>query len=229
MPIELFLPKYKVPAPEPPSYLALAEAFGVGAGTHLFDKSRYRSHSTFVIPTWAAGLHGWCLDFNPAIPNWVTTLAAFTQLNFTSEDFSLVMRINPDNVAAGRTLIQRGLRNTDGYDFYISSGGGLNFVTNQALAAQFSRAPAGTIIAGNWYTVGVSRTGASVLIYANGVDVTNVWGVHLDPLTSARNFYIGIQNDLMTSPFDGRVEFLRVFRGIALATSEHLAWHNALA
>lgn len=227
--MEPLLPELRAPALERPSYEVLNMAFGVGAGAILGDKSRYRSHGTITTATWAAGVHGYCLDFNQANPDYVSIPAAHTQLNFIAEDFSYIARVRVDALAQTPGLTCRGLHNTDGWFVQIAIGGQVQVFTNQALAAQFSTSSAGSIVAGNWYTIGFSRAGASVNLYINGVLDTPVAGVHINPLTSARIARIGIYDDTVGNPLDGRMEFLRIFRGIALAASEHLAWHRALA
>lgn len=229
MTVELLLPGRIMPAPKPPSRIALNMAFGVGAGAVLGDKSRYSSHGAITTATWAAGLHGYCLNFVPGNPDYVTIPAAHTQLNFTSEDFSIIARVNIDDLTDWRDIFLRGLHNTDGYQFYIGAAGFIYFATHQALVSQITRSSNGDIVTGNWYTIGASRSGASARTYRNGVDVTSVVGVHIDPLTCARSAKIGIYDDLAAGPLDGRMEFLRIFRGVALVASEHLAWHNALA
>ena len=108
-------------------------------------------------------------------------------------------------------------------------GGQFSFYTSQFLASQLSQSGAASVVAGNRYTLGVSRAGASVRLYNAGVDVTVTVGVHINPLTSARSMKIGVADNLVANPYDGQTEFLRIFRGIALTASEHLAWHNALA
>jgi len=227
--MSLLLPKVRAPVPKRPSYEVLNMAFGVGAGATLFDKSRYRSHGTITTASWAAGLHGYCLDFNPANPDYVAIPAAHTQLDFTSEDFSLIARVYIDDLTAIRTIFNRGQRNNDGYHLWVHNNGRLMFETSQALALQTSHSCIGSVVTLAWYTIGCSRTGASARLYLNGVEDTLVAAVHINPLTSARNTAIGISSDLVTWPVDGKIEFLRIFRGIALATSEHLAWHRALA
>lgn len=225
----LLLPETRVPVLKPPSHTALDMAFGVGAGTTLFDKSRYRSHGAIITATWAAGLHGYCLDFNAANPDYVTIPAAHTQLDFTAEDFSIVCRLNADSTAARFYILNRGKANTDGYGFRVDAGGAIQLFTWQLAAWQWTRTAAGAVVAGNWYTLGMSRNGAAVTLYRNGVVVPVTADVHLNPTSSARNALVGIYEGLATYPFDGKMEFLRIFRGIALAASEHLAWHNALA
>lgn len=227
--MELLLPKVRAPVLPRPSYEVLNMAFGVGAGAHLFDKSRYRSHGAITTATWAAGLHGYCLDFNPLNPDHVVIPAAHTQLNFTTEDFSAVIRVYIDDITADRYFVSRGLWASDGWLFYVRNNGRVNFVTNQALAQQQQQSNLVAVGALAWYTVGFSRAGDTSYLYVNGVDETLAHVVHIDPLTNARHTTIGIDTTLADTPMDGRIEFLRIFRGIALTASEHLAWHNALA
>ena len=227
--MELLLPKVRAPVPKLPSYEVLNMAFGVGAGALLFDKSIYRSHGAITTATWAAGLHGYCLDFNSANPDYVVIPAAHTQLNFQTESFSIIARVYVDDFTINHSLFIRGLINADGYDWFLHTVGRSEFRTHQALASQTSRSLPGSILINTWYTLGISRSGASVRTLIDGVDATAVVGVHINPLTSARDAKIGVWDNLIAQPYDGRIEFLRVFRGIALTTSEHLAWHNALA
>jgi len=228
MTTELLLPGRRLPAPEPPERIALNMAFGAGNPAILGDKSRYRSHGAITTATVAAGLHGLCLDFNSANPDYVTIPAAHTQLDFTAEDFSMIMRVNPDTVVPAQSLFDRGTPgNLDGYRWYLWGGGSMRLYTCQGGVVQNSQSNA-VIVAGNWYTIGLSRAGASVRLYVNGVDQTSVAGVHIDPTTSPAIGYIGVESPLLSWPLDGRMEFFRVFRHRALALSEHLAWHNAL-
>ena len=229
MPVELLLPRVKAPVLPMPSYVKLAMAFGVGAGASLYDKSRYRSHGAITTATWAAGLHGYCLDFNPANPDYVTIPAAYAQLDFTAEDYSIIARIKLDAPLLPVFIFCRGTHSAHGYTFSVEAAGSVASNTSQALSRQDTRSAAGAIVAGNWYTVGVSRAGAVVRLYRNGVDVTFAPDVHVDPLSVAMVARVGIYQDLASWPLDGQMEFLRVFGGIALAASEHLAWHNALA
>lgn len=226
---DLFIPRRDFIVPKMPSYVKLDMAFGIGAGAQLMDKSRYRSHGTISGAAWATGAHGRCLDFDPTEPSYVEIAAAdSTQLDFTSEDFSIVCRVYIDDLTGYRWIFSRGITNGDGYEFRINITDGIPYLnTNQSGAVQTT--VGGTLTTGVWYTLGVSRDGAAVKIYANGVDVTSTSGTHIDPATSARSAKIGIYDNKVAFPFDGKIEFLRIFGGIALSASEHLAWHNALA
>jgi len=227
--MELLLPEGRAPALTLPSYVKLDMAFGVGAGALLFDKSRYRSHGTITTATWAAGAHGRALDFNSATPDYVEIPIAQTQLDFTSQDFSIIARINVDNLAAIGTIFIRGQRNVDGYRLFTGPVGQLFFNTHQLAAQQESTSSANSLVVDTWYTIGMSRVGAGVKLYINGIEDTAVPGVHIAPVSNARHAVIGTRDNLFTNPYDGTIEFLRIFGGIELSASEHLAYHNALA
>jgi len=226
---ELFVPERKIVVPKPPSYLALDMAFGIGAGATLFDKSRYRSHGSILGASWAAGLHGYCLDFNPATPSYVSIPADYDQLDFTSEKFSIIARLLIDDFSAHSSLYSKGRYNQHGHEIYIRTNGDVAFRTFQTGASQVSSCGAGTISSDTYTTLGLSRDGEDVYLYKNGVDATAAHGTHIDPLSTSYDFNIGAQWDKAGQPFRGKIEFFKVFRNIALPASALLAWHNALA
>ena len=227
--MELISPDVRVPVPKPPSYVKLDMAFGVGAGTTLFDKSRYRAHGAISGADWAAGLHGYCLKFVMEDDDHVEILANHTHLNFTSEDFSLIARILVDDIDSGKGIFCRGEVEVDGWYFSLHEILGLYFVTSQLGESQWTFQGEETIEAGTWYTAGFSRSGAACQLYINGVAVSQTSAAHVNPVSSARTPKIGIRDDKANEPNDGKIEFLRIFGGIALPATAHLAWHNALA
>jgi len=226
---KLLVPDRRIVVPKPPSYLKLNMAFGVGAGSTLFDKSRYRSHGTIVGAAWATGLHGKALDFDPATPSYVEIPASYTQLNFTSEKFSIICRLRPDIITPTFYIFNRGLESTDGYILRVYGPGAIAISTSQSGAHQLTYTADNTMVAGTRLTIGISRDGATCTIYKDGVDVTFAHGTHIDPATCARSAKLGIYDNKASGPYDGLMEFSRVFGGIALSASEHLAYHNALA
>uniref|UniRef100_A0A6M3XWW3 Putative lectin/glucanase superfamily protein n=1 Tax=viral metagenome TaxID=1070528 RepID=A0A6M3XWW3_9ZZZZ len=225
---DLILPKRGIALPEMPSYIKLDMAFGLGSGTTLFDKSRYKSHGTISGASWASGAHGYCLDFDESALDHVEIPATHTQLNFTSEDFSLIARIRSDWLIAGRFIFNRRFSKIDGWSIRLTGDGKILVQTSQAGVDQQTQSSADDIVIDNWYTVGFSRSGASITLFKNGVDVTSAAGTHIDPASSTRSAYIGIYDGEAIYPWAGQIEFLRVFGGIALSASEHLAYHNAL-
>ena len=226
---DLLLPKKGIETLELPSYVKLDMAFGLGTGTTLFDKSRYRSHGTISGANWATGAHGYALDFIGATPSYVEIPATHTQLNFTSEDFSIIIRARFDSVAAEQYLFSRGEVNTDGWGIDYFAWAGVALRTFQSGASQHSYSPGGELLAATWYTLGFSRDGAAVKVYINGIDKTEFGGTHINPVTCSRSVKIGIYDNKSSAPFDGKIEFLRIIGGVALSASEHLAFHNALA
>lgn len=195
----------------------------------LHDWSRYGSDGAITGAVWAqvptTGL--WVLDFDPAIPSHVEIAEAdCRQLNFTSGDFSLVKRVFIDNlITSVRAFFTRGLANADGYYWFTYASGQIGFRTNQAAATQLSTTAVGALVINTWYTLGVSRIGATVHLYRNGVDITDTFGVHINPLTCARSAKIGIYDDLAGQPFDGRMALLKVFN-YALTSAQHRAMYH---
>jgi len=167
------------------------------------------------------------LDFDSNNPDYIEIVASFTQLDFTSEDFSVVVRVTIDSLANHRTLLCRGLLSNDGYDLFISTSGAMYLRTSQDGANQQSASSAGAIVINTWYTVGISRSDASVIIYKDGADVTSSSGTHINPLTSSRSAKIGVTDNKVSIPLDGQIEYFAVF-SVALTEQEHMEWHNYL-
>ena len=165
----------------------------------------------------------------PASKDYVEIPASHTQLNFTSEAFSVILRVYLDTLTGHQQLFIRGNYNVVGWRFVWVSNDALYFTTMQAGVVQQSNGGGAQMSAGAWFTVGFSRSGAAAKIYVNGVDRTTTAATHINPTTSTQTALIGIMEDKVNQPLDGKIEFLRIFGGIALSTSEHLAYHNALA
>ena len=146
------------------------------------------------------------LSFTAAHPDYLELAAAScTDMDFQVGAFSVAAWIYLDSLAADRCLFCRGAANTDGWYWYISSVGAMQFVTNQAAANQISGSPAADILISNWYFVGATRLTTSVRLFKNGVDKTSVVGAHVNPLTSARNLHIGIRDDEAAMPWSGYI------------------------
>jgi len=98
----------------------------------LEDASRFRNDGAITGATWVRLPSGfWVLDFDPtAPPDYVLIPAAHTQLDFTSEDFSIIARVRIDSLASHRVIFNRGLQATDGYRFIVISNGQFDLWTN---------------------------------------------------------------------------------------------------
>ncbi len=173
--------------------------------------------------TW--GIQG--RDFNPATPDWIEIPAAVTQLDFTSGAFSFIFTIDVDDLSDGRTLIGHEITSQTGYLARIDTDGSVVFFTFQTAANQVSISTAGDFVINTRYTVGITRDGASVRLYRNGVDVTNTVGVHIDPVSSASKVYIGIRGNEVDDSFDGVIGTVLAYNR-ALSAIEHIEIHNRL-
>lgn len=211
-----------------PHHTCLDMYLSLGKGSKLLDKSAYRTHGDISGASWATGVHGLCLDFDAGDIDYVSIPATATQLDFTSEQFSIITRINWDSLAATSEIISHGLIDVDGWEFKTLNTGTLFFRTNQTEANQSSTSGVGAVSAGEWYTIGLTRDQSSVKFYVNGVGSVGTTGTHIDPLTSSRIYTLMVYCDKASNPSDGKMEFLRIFGGIALPASAHLFYHNGL-
>lgn len=225
----LWTPPRRLARYELPSYVKLDMAFGIGEGAKLMDKSRYRAHGTISGAAWADGLHGRCLDFDRTANDYVGIPAAYTHLDFTSEDFSLVCRVKINATFVANYIYDRGEVGVGGWQFLVEGGGTIYLYTSQAAAAQWTTSASGAISPNTRYTLGMTRAGAVVTLFRNGADVTATPQSHTDPAAADAIAYIGINAGASKTGLGGKMEFLRVFGGLALPASAHLAWHNALA
>ena len=195
-----------------------------GTGTNTQDWAKAHHVCALVgAPTWPNLDNGLTyLDFVAGNPDYILSLQAATaDLNFTAGDFSLAVWIRPD-VGGNRFLFQRGLTQNDGYGFLYNTNEALTFATNQAAAAQFTVSAVDAVVVGTWVLAAVTRSGATAEIYVDGVRNVTTVGTHVDPLTSARNLYIGVNDGAGAGWFDGDLWRPRVW-GRALSAAEMLA------
>ncbi len=197
------------------------------AATVLADVSRYGTDGTITTANWVRLPSGlWVLDFNSATPDYVEITPTPTQLDFTSEDLTLLVWANIDAVGARKRIIDRGLVNSDGYEFFIDSNNLIYFRTNQAAAFQESYSATPLTVAGGWYHIAFTRSGASAIPYLNGVNDANIVGAHVNPVSSSRTVKIGIADDLTSTPFEGRMSLFKIWN-YALSAGQILNIFNA--
>jgi len=181
-------------------------------GLTIRDRSGNNNHGTITGATWTrlpSGLR--CLSFDG---NDYVEMASSPALNFTSGDFSIIVWIYLDSLTIHRRLFSRGVYGGagDGYLFSVNNNGVLEFQSYQASAGvQTSQSAASQITTGSWYTVGLSRVGASVKLFKNGVNITSVAGTHVDPATCARTAKIGIYDDKTNNPWVGKIALVRIY------------------
>lgn len=152
-------------------------------------------------------------------------VATTPQLDYTASNFSLVLRVYFDALTTEENLICRGLDNADGYRFFVSAAGRLIFRTSQAAAQQNNITPPGVVVPGQWYTLGVSRSGGDAFIYVNGVHSLSGPGGHVDPAPCARTLKIGIYDNLAGGPMDGTICDVKLYN-TAFDEAQQLAHHQ---
>lgn len=192
-------------------------------GSAFKSVDAYKHTATVTTATWQPNGR----NFVAATPDYIE-LAAESVMNFTSGDFSIVVRIKIDDLTNNPVVCCRGLFNTDGYYLQAFSNGRVHCLTNQGAAQQSSGSSLLSVAINNSYTLGASRVGASIKIFINGVDDTNIVGAHTNPATSARTMKIGTYDNKVTSPFDGIIQNVLVYNR-SLSAGEHLDIHNRLS
>lgn len=150
-------------------------------------------------PTWAPG--GWplsnlpILSFIPGNPDFMELSAANSVgMGFQGGAFSLAAWVFIDDLTNDKYILEKGLLNTDGWYFYVDITGAIRLITNQGAGGQVSASANGAITIANWWFIGATRLGASVRIYRNGLDVTSVVGVHVNPAACGRKLHVGIND-----------------------------------
>lgn len=187
--------------------LLLSLTFEEMTGLRTYDRARPDHALTLNgVPIWSSLANGLpYLDFNEANPDYLVCPAVDTaDLDFTTEDFSMVAWVNAD-IFGGiyRTIMCRGVPPADGWAFYLSTGS-ICLWTNAGLTQQWSCSTAGMVI-GTWYLVGATRSGTSVRTYVQGVDATEIAGTHADLASANRGLYIGSLDGGIGNRFDGKM------------------------
>jgi len=189
------------------------------------DLSRYKTDGTITGAAWVRQPNGlYALDFNGATPDFVGITAP--QMNFIAGDFSFVFRMKPALTAAEAMIFDRGVFNTDGYWIRFDADARVLVNTFQAAATQLTYTNANAIVAGTMSTIGVSRSGANVYIYKNGVNDVAVSGSHINPTTAARTVRMGADR-AGTRPYTG-VHQLVLGYSRSLSAGEHKQIHDNL-
>jgi len=189
------------------------------SGIIAHDSSKYATHGTIFGATPTTGLIDGAYYFT--LDDFIE--ATTPQLNFTSGDFSLITWIKLDVLNPFQVIFARGLNFNDGYELQILANGRIYIRTNQAATRQITQSSLGDIVPGIAYTIGFSRKGASIRLYKDGLDVTALPDVHLDPLTCNRTVKIGIYDDKVSAPFPGIIDNVIMFSR-ELSPTDHMRW-----
>ena len=172
-------------------------------------------------PTWTkiapSGI--WVMDFNGTNDYLQCAAKSSTDLDFTSGDFSMVVWLYPHMLLSNGRFLNKGAGGQSGWGWRIGASA-TAFYTCQAGEATQSSADSG-IAANTWTLRGISRVGASIRIYAAGVDATATAGTHINPTSAAAHpLEIGARTVGTDYFFDGLLWNPRIWAR-ALAPWEH--------
>jgi len=189
--------------------------FDEGTGSDVSDETGVNDGTAAGGLTWAVGhCPGFSGEFNSSA---YVDCGNDSSLNFTSGDFSLEFWAYFDDLSTYRFIFCRG-DFTKGYSCYIGDNLRLYFYTYQAATSQYSASTAFAEL-DTWYHIVITRTGAVVKIYVDGVDVTDISGTHIDPDTSNNNVKIGVYDDGAFKPFSGYLDDVRVYNSCLSAAT----------
>ena len=124
-------------------------------------------------------------------------------------DITMSIIVRRDRFNTNEALISRAEFNVSGYEFYITSSNVLRYRTYQAAASQITDSTTHTLT-GDHELLMVTREGTSATIYRDGIDITNVHGSHTDPVSNTHNLHIGMRSDVVSLPFKGMGDQVRI-------------------
>lgn len=153
---------------------------------------------------------GGAIEFD-GVNNYITC-GTTSDFDFTSENFSISFWFKA-NTLETLNLISRGRDSNDGWEIILRNDGRIWFRTNQASASQATTTNTGTFSTNTWYQIIITRNGADVKIYVNGVDTTDNPVSHTNPLTSSRDLTFGF-GDSYSDYFDGIIDEIRIFNDV---------------
>ena len=143
--------------------------------------------------------------------------AGSTELNFTSEDFTLESWVLLNTNTGTHMIMCQGVYEVDGWEFFLFCIGGgkanIAFRTNQ-VGGHTEIAAVSGLTTGTWQLVGLTRHGSSAQFYVNGLPVTTLLGAGLtDPVSCAggNKFTVGIRNLEDANFFNGSIGRTRIW------------------
>ena len=190
-----------------------------GTGSMVFDTSPY--HQDMIAVGWPAPpVPGWFFlpSGQPAIAydgvhNYgVRPAGASTPLNFTSQDFTLLMWCGSMLAGGSYMLMTQGKVDVCGWEFYLT--GGVNTIslrTNQA-GSHTGISAIGAFIPGmDWKLIGVTRRRSGGQFYVNGQPVATTLGSGLlDPVSGAGHEFMAGKGEL-GNYFEGAISITRIW------------------
>jgi len=198
--------------------LLLSLPFREGTGVVTRDWSKaYREFALVDAPPWRN------LDSDLTVIEFIDIADELTcpgadtaDMDFTSEDFSLLTWAYHDDATSAHVIMNRGVLNACGWEFYTAANN-LALRTNQA-GSREGASGMGFVTTGMWQLLGMTRNGLVGTAYLNGVEqvITHTVNGLLDPVAcGGQTFRVG--NNPHSNVFDGKLWNPRVWDRIVPA------------
>src|SRR3989344_5667051 len=134
-----------------------------------------------------------------------------TNLNFTTQDFSIEWWINPSSIK-DQMPVSRGLYLTDGYYAVMNSNGQIGLTTQVSGTQTQILSNTSQYAAGSWQHFVVTKSGSVGRVYKNGVELSKSTNESLNnPTTSTRSLLIGDYNGGGSWDLNGLLDDVKIF------------------
>lgn len=201
-------------------------------GTGLITQDVAKPHHVVNLintPTWTALDTGiMTLNFNGTTEYMECEAATCTDLDFTSEDYSVGGWFNwASSIHDSQILIGRYEVFVSGWEIYLTASGALRYLNlRQSHAAgattRTSAYSLGWAYGTNWH-FGITRIGDTAYMYRNGEAVTTVSEALIDPETSPQDLVIGVRGESKDSNYFKNMRGRIIVSGKALTAED---WFN---
>ncbi|MBA7681802.1 hypothetical protein ES703_90142 [subsurface metagenome] len=140
--------------------------------------------------------------------------ALSADLNFTSEDFTLLAWVFNNGPSGSDMIMCQGHYEVDGFEFYVADNLNIALRTNQTPAAHTGINAVGAFTPSEWQLIGVTRHGTSGQFYVQGVPVdTLLNGGLTDPtdVAGGNKLLIGVQDGEISNFWEGDITLPRIW------------------
>lgn len=155
-------------------------------GAAIASKDAYATPLTPTGAFWTPD--GWYFD--GVDDKLIATGAASAHLDFTTEDFSAIVRMKVKALGKSQYLLYRANWNISGWIFFLDANEAVKLYTFNA-GNVLSQTPNGSLTDGAVHTIGFSKRGTSGRLYVDGVDLTDTVGAHTAIVGTNEDLAIG--------------------------------------
>ena len=134
-------------------------------------------------------------------------------LNFTSEDWTMIAWVNSPSTVNAQILLDQGRVDVDGWQWFLFNTN-IAFRTNQGGVPPHTEIDAvNGLIPDVWQLLGLTRVGALCQHYRNGFAIPTLAGVMADPTSVAggRKLLVGVQEDEVSNHYAASMAIPRIW------------------